>query len=83
MTHIPYNKEAIIAYLTQLIPDQGGDVESWVTAEFARFEEKRRKLPKTITVSTLKSNWASQYKNRGRTDVRFDRCRVIRNSSGL
>jgi hypothetical protein len=85
MTNVPYTQEAITEYLTAILPDEGGEVEDWIASEFERFRQEGRKLPKTVSVRTLRFGWGNRYKVRGRHLTPF--CgsgqRVLRNNKSI
>jgi len=80
---VPYNKEAIIECMSQVLPDQGGDLEAWIDREFARFRQMGRKLPAQISLNTLQSAWIGRYKRRGGSMGGCVNGRVIRSAKGL
>jgi hypothetical protein len=82
MSHIAYTREAILAYLKVLLPNDDTDLENWIEDKFEEYEYKRRKLPATITINALRFKWVPQYKLRGPIQ-RSHNGRVIRSTRGL
>jgi hypothetical protein len=82
MSQITYTKEAILAYLSVLLPNDDTALESWVEDKFKEYEYKHRKLPATISSNTLRYDWVSKYKNRGHSSRSYNG-RVIRSPLGL
>lgn len=80
---IPYTKETIIECMSQVLPDQSGDLEAWIDKEFERFRQMGRKLPAQISLTTLQSKWIGKYKRRGGNGGSCINGRVIRSAKGL
>jgi hypothetical protein len=69
--------------MLQKLPDQNGDLESWIDKEFARFSQLGRRLPATISMNTLLGAWLGKYKRRGGGGGDCANGRVIRSAKGL
>jgi hypothetical protein len=80
---IPYTKEAIIECMSQVLPDQSGDLEAWIDKEFERFSQLGRKLPVAISLNTLHGKWLTKYKRRGGNGGDCANGRVICSAKGL